>query len=85
MAASNGYSAQVVLQLLVGGATLSLSHVGSREIVVRDECGPIPATNAEIHVQVDDTHKVHKVFLPNGIPGPRQAIRYWADGNGHAD
>lgn len=76
MVALDGYSALVVLRLRVGGATLSLSHVGSRNIVVRDECQPIPATDAEILVQVNDTHKVRKVFLPHGIPGPRQPIPF---------
>jgi len=74
--AANGYSAKVVLQLVVGGNTFSLSHVGSRDIIVRDECSEIPATDAEIHVSVNDKRSIRKVFLPYGISGPRRPILF---------
>lgn len=75
--ASDSYSAKVVLQLVVGGLTLSLSHVGPSGIVIRDECQPMPASQAELRVFVDDSREVRQVFLPHGIPGPRQPIAFF--------
>jgi len=36
MIAHNGYSSKVALTLLIDGAELALSHVGSSRFVVRD-------------------------------------------------
>ena len=74
--ASENYSAKVELTLAVGGETLSLSHVGPSGIVVRGDCRPMPPGSAEIHIKVDDTESIRKVFLPFGIPGPRQPIAF---------
>jgi hypothetical protein len=76
MPAITPYSAKVVLSLLVGGVTLSLSHVGPNEIIVRDECEPIPAGEAKLLIRVDDSRKVRNVFLPHGIPGPRVPVMF---------
>jgi hypothetical protein len=70
------YSAEVALSLLVGGVTLALSHVGPNEIIVRDECGPIPSGDAKLFIRVDDSRKVRKVFLPHGIPGPHVPVMF---------
>lgn len=77
MAAQNGYSSHVVLCLLIGGMRLSLSHVGPSGLVVRDDCEPMPSGSAEIEITVDDSVKVHKVFLPHGVPGARQPIQFF--------
>jgi hypothetical protein len=76
MPATTPYSAKVVLSLFVGGVTLSLSHVGPNEIIVRDECEPIPAGDARLLICVDDSKKVRKVFLPHGIPGPHVPVMF---------
>jgi hypothetical protein len=70
------YSAEVDLSLLVGGVSLSLSHVGPNEIIVRDDCGPIPAGDAKLYIRVDESKKVRKVFLPHGIPGPHVPVMF---------
>jgi hypothetical protein len=70
------YSAEVDLSLLVGGVSLSLSHVGPNEIIVRDNCGPIPAGDAKLYIRVDESKKVRKVFLPHGIPGPHVPVMF---------
>jgi hypothetical protein len=63
------YSAEVELSLRVPGATLSLSHVGPNEIIVRDECEPIAPGDAKLYIRVDDHKRVRRIFLPHGIPG----------------
>jgi hypothetical protein len=70
------YSAKVVLTLIVGGTSLALSHVGPNEIIVRDECGPIPAGDAKLYIRVDDSKRVRDIFLPHGIPGPRVPVMF---------
>jgi hypothetical protein len=76
MSTVTSYSAEVDLSLRVGDVSLSLSHVGPNEIIVRDECGPIPAGDAKLYIRVDNSRKVRKVFLPHGIPGPRVPVMF---------
>ena len=76
MPAVTPYSAKVVLSLLVGGVTLSLSHVGPNEIIVHDECEAIAAGDAKLDIRVDKSRKVRKVFLPHGIPGPHVPVMF---------
>ena len=76
MAVESGYSAKVVLTLIVGGRSLSLSHVGPSEIVVRDQCEPIPPGDAKLLIRVDSSKKARSIFLPNGIPGPGQPVMF---------
>jgi len=76
MASYNGYSSKVSLTLLIGGAALSLSHVGPNSIVVQDDCQPLPAGDAEIVIKVDRSEDKYKVFLPHGVPGPRQVVQF---------
>jgi hypothetical protein len=66
---ANNYSAKVVMELVVGGLTLSLSHAGPSGLVVRDECRPMPASDALLRIFVDDSESVQRIFLPHGIPG----------------
>jgi hypothetical protein len=70
------YSAKVVLTLVMGGTTLALSHVGPNEIVVRDNCEPIPPGDAKLFIRVDDSKKCRDIFLPHGIPGPNQPVMF---------
>ena len=67
IAAHNGYSSKVAL---------TLSHVGSSRIVVRDPCDPRPAGDAEIVIEVNNSAERYKVFLPHGLPGPGQLVEY---------
>jgi hypothetical protein len=69
-------SADVELKLCVGEVLLSLSHVGPNEIIVRDECEPIPAGDAKLYIRVDESRKVRKVFLPHGTPGPHVPVLF---------
>jgi len=76
MIAHNGYSSKVALTLFVDDVTLSLSHVGSSHIVIRDPCDPRPAGDAEIVIEVNDSAERYKVFLPHGLSGPGQLVEY---------
>jgi hypothetical protein len=76
MIAHNGYSSKVALTLLIDGQRLALSHVGSSRIVVRDDCEPQPAGDAEFVIEVNDSAETYKVFLPFGLPGPNQMVEY---------
>ncbi len=76
MQAHSGSSSKVKLTLYVNGLELALSHVGSRQFVVRDKCEPCPAGEAEIVIEVNGSAERYKVFLPNGLPGPDQLVEY---------
>lgn len=66
-----------MLELVIGGVTLSLSHVGSGLVIVRDQCRPIPAeTEGVIRISVNDRLRTRKVFFPHGIPGPDTVAHY---------
>jgi hypothetical protein len=71
-----GYSAKVVLTLKVGEQRLALSHLGPTEMVVRDSCDPIPPGDAKILIQVDERKTKRRVYLPEGVPGPRQLVPF---------
>ena len=77
MAAITPYSADVALTLVAGGVSYALSHVGPTEFVVRDECSPIPAGNASIVIRVDNQRKTKRVYLPHGVPGPNQPVKFF--------
>jgi hypothetical protein len=70
------HSAKVDLLLRVGDLTLSLSHVGPNEIIVRDECKAIPPGDAKLYIRVDDSRTVREVFLPHGIPEPNVPVMF---------
>ncbi len=71
------YSADVELSLRVTDMTLSLSHVGPNEIVVRDDCDPIPPSDAKLYIRVDEHKTVRQIFLPHGIPGPHVPVMFF--------
>jgi hypothetical protein len=77
MASTTPYSANVVLTLIAGGTSYALSHVGPTEFVVRDECDAIPPGNASIVIRVDNKQKTKRVFLPHGVPGPNQPVKFF--------
>ena len=72
----NGYSPKVALALMVGGRELALSHVGPRDVTVREACEPIPPSDAELLITVDDETESYKIFLPHGIPSAPQKVAY---------
>jgi hypothetical protein len=76
MATCNGYSSKVALRLLIGDSDLALSHVGSRNFVVRDPCGPLPAGEAELVIEVNDSAERYKVHLIRGLTGPNELVEY---------
>ena len=77
MAAIAPYSANVVLTLVAGGVSYALSHVGPTEFVVRDVCEPIPSGNASIVIRVNNQRKTKRVYLPHGVPGPNQPVKFF--------
>jgi hypothetical protein len=77
MATVTRYSANVVLTLITGGASYALSHLGPSEFVVRDECSAIPAGDASIVIRVDNKRKTKRVYLPDGVPGPGQPVKFF--------
>jgi hypothetical protein len=76
MLTSPGYSASVSLRLIVGDATLSLSHVGPTEFVVRDEHASLGPCEGQLQVIVDGQTSSKQVFLPFGISGPGLRVKY---------
>ena len=76
MIALSRYSPKVALTLLVRGHRLALSHVGPDDVTVREACDPIPPTDAELVITVDDESEIYKVFLPDGIPRAPQKVAY---------
>ncbi len=73
---SNRYSPNVALGLLIDGRRFELSHVGPEDVTVRDRCEPIPPTDAELVITVDDESETYKIYLPNGIPAAPQKVSY---------
>jgi hypothetical protein len=76
MIAQSRYSPKVALSLRVNGHELALSHVGPSDVTVRDACEPIPPTNAELIISVDDEVESYGIFLPHGIPNAPQKVSY---------
>ena len=70
------YSPKVALALKVGDRELALSHVGPREVTVRDACEFVPPSAAELLITVDDATESYSIFLPDGIPNAPQKVAY---------
>lgn len=64
---TSGYSSKIMLTLIACGVELTLSHVGSEFVIVKNAIEPIASCNAEIVVSVDGETKSRPVFLPHGI------------------
>lgn len=73
---SRRYSPNVSLGLLIEGRRLELSHVGPSNVTVRDSCEPIPPTDAELVITVDDESETYNIYLPHGIPAAPQKVAY---------
>jgi hypothetical protein len=73
---SSRYSPKVALTLLVGDHQLALSRVGPKDVLVRDRCEPIPPSDAQLVITIDDASKTYDIFLPNGIPAAPQRVTY---------
>jgi hypothetical protein len=73
---SSRYSPKVALKLLVGDHHLTLSRVGPKDVLVRDQCEPIPPSDAQLVITIDDESKTYDIFLPNGIPAAPQRVTY---------
>jgi hypothetical protein len=43
---------------------------------VREACEPIPPTDAELIITVDDESETYRIYLPNGIPSAPQKVSY---------
>jgi hypothetical protein len=76
MSGTSGYSARVVLTLVVGDKKLALSHAHPGTVIVRDACEPIPPSDAKLIVEIDGQPQVRDVFLPDGIPNAPQRVSY---------
>jgi len=75
--AYNGYSAKVSLRLAVGETTLELSHVGRSWLIVMGECGQFPECKGDLIIKIGERETKSEVFLPHGIPGPRQKVAFF--------
>jgi hypothetical protein len=76
MITQSRYSPKVALSLKVGGHQLTLSHVGPKNITVRDACEFLPPSEAELLITVDDETESYSIFLPQGIPNAPQKVAY---------
>jgi hypothetical protein len=66
LSSQGGHSAQVKMQLLVNGSSLSVAQMGPDFLLVD---APIdhPPTDARLVLQVDQSERRWNVRLPNGI------------------
>jgi len=60
------HSAQVELRLIVDGASISITHMGS-DFVFVESASDFPPGEATIFMQVDESKSQWKVRLPEGI------------------
>jgi hypothetical protein len=77
MTSRNGHSAKVALTLKVGDQDIALSHVGPGEVRVRELCGPLPPSDAQLLIQVDEHSELMNVYLPNGISIDSREVTYF--------
>jgi hypothetical protein len=70
----SGYSAQVRLNLIVGGDSLELAAIGPGGIRLR-ECATRPPCDAKVVMHVDDFERRWAVYLPDGISANSREVR----------
>ncbi len=75
--ASSSYSSRVGLTLIIDGLQLAVSHVGNSGLMISGPCQPVPSGEAELIVSIDERHETHKIFLPDGIPGPDRFVSFF--------
>jgi hypothetical protein len=68
------YSAEVILSLVVGDRTISLSQVGPHFVLLAEPTD-LPPGPAEVHVNVDGHVHCRKVYLVDGINPTSTRIR----------
>jgi hypothetical protein len=62
--------------MLIGDAEFALSHVGPNSVILRDECGAVPPSDAKILIQVEDHLETLDVYLPAGISAGAPRVAY---------
>ncbi len=60
------HSAKVRMRLIVNGASISITHMGS-DLLLIDSASDHPPGDATIVLQVDQSERRWNVHLPNGI------------------
>jgi hypothetical protein len=76
----NGYSATVRIWLQVGHQRVPLTHTSSTFVIAR-EASELPAGDAQIIFEIDDTPYVRDVTLVQGMKSPsREAMVVSRDG-----
>lgn len=60
------HSAKVRMRLIVNGASISITHMGSDFLLI-ESAGDHPPADATIVLQVDQSERRWSVSLPNGI------------------
>jgi hypothetical protein len=77
MTSRSGYSAKVALTLKVDDQDISLSHVGPGLVRLRENCGPMPPSDAQLLIQVDEHSELMNVYLPSGISRDSREVAYF--------
>lgn len=72
----HAFSAEVALTLVIDGREIALSHVAPEYFVVQDDCGVVPASEAELVVQIDDYSKRTPISLASSIQGKGDRVKY---------
>jgi hypothetical protein len=77
---SNGYSANVHMELCVNGLTFRIGQLGPAFLIL-DEPTDLPPARGEITVSIDGQVRRWQVQLPEGVSITRQicAIQSWQD------
>jgi hypothetical protein len=68
-----GHSAQIEMELLVNGATLSIGQMGP-DFLLLDDPIDVPPGNAVIVFSVDGNARRWEVRLPEGVAAGRQRV-----------
>lgn len=74
--AEHAFSADVELTLRLSDGDVRLSHVGPSELIVQQECSPIPPQKATLVVRIDDHIKTTKVRLLDTITRAGQPVGF---------
>jgi len=72
---SSGHSADVDLQLVVGGQAMELAQVSPTAFYLR-EAAASPPCAAELVVIIDGRERRQQVYLPHGISRNSREVKY---------
>ena len=67
------HSARVEMQLLVNGASLSVTHMGPDFLFIESPCNH-PPCDATLVLEVDQSKRRWNVYLPNGISAESKRV-----------